>query len=201
MVTLPTAGQANWDVPLNAALTDMDQGAFDPVDVSWVAWNYDPLLITTLTDGTAPASGTVRMVRLPRLPQPTTITNILFSTGGGSGHVSGQNFAGLYDSTGNQVGVSGDITAEFGTAGLKTIPLTTPFSAAAETYYVAILQNAVTTGQLGLASRATNSIANAGLSMAEARFTDGPTGQTSLPATITMSTRTPVVFTTWAAVS
>lgn len=199
-ITLPSIGQTAWGQPLNDALSNMANGSADPGDLGFTQWNYDPIGITILT-GINPASGTVRMVRLPKLPQSATINSVSFFIGSAViTPTAGQCFAGVYNSSGVRLGQSADISGQLGTVGMITFNLTAPLNLPAGDYNAAIVINASGVPSLAACANAHSAAVNGTLPASIARVTDGPTAQTSLPANITMSSRTPIGQATWAGV-
>jgi len=192
-------GSLNWGTPLNTAIANLDRAnSSTALDQGFISWQFDP---ATNMVATALTSGTVTWSKL-WVRQPTTITNVCASIGVvGASLTAGQNFAGLYDSAGTRLGVTADQTAAWGTAGFKEMALTAPVAVTPGYYYVAILANAATVPSFARGSALTASIPNAKLTATDARFATGPTAQTSLPASVTMSTRTLVANALWAAVS
>lgn len=201
MIVLPVTGQLNWDVPLNQALHNLASVSFGPNDHGYLAWSDDVCGPTTSAN---PGVGQVRMVKLPRLPQSVTISNVVAFVGtAGSSLVAGQNFAGLYDAAGTRLGVTADQTAAWGTTGLKSMALTAPVVTTPNAaYWVALVYNGASLSFAASSSvSGFNDLINANLAPATARYTIGPVGQTSLPASITMAARTNSSQSTWAAVS
>lgn len=169
-----------------------------PNDQGFIAWTLDPGLVGGVT---SPASGGVRLGRII-LRRAATISYIWLSVvNAGSGLTSGQSFVGLYSATGTQLAVSADQSTSWASAGIKQIALTSPYSAAAGTYYVALLTNATTQPGFAYASGITNAPANANLTVSTGRSLSGPSSQTSLPASITMSSNTFNTAVYWFAVS
>lgn len=180
-------GSLAWGGPVNTGFTNLDeaQGTV-PLDQALMYWSFDP---ATNMVGTAITSGTVNMAKL-WIRQPTTVNTLSVGiTAAGSALVAGQNFLGLYDAAGNQLGVTADQTANWGTTGYKQAALTAPAPVSAGAHYVALLSNATTTPSFARGSALTSSIANANLTAADGRFTTGPVGQTTLPVSITMGAR------------
>lgn len=193
-------GSAAWGTPLNAAIVELDENQPpQAADQAMIAWQIDP---ATNMVATAITSGTVSWSKL-WIRQPTTITNVCASIGTvGAALVAGQNFAGLYDAAGNQLGVTADQTANWGTVGFKQMALTAPVVIATPgPYYVAILSNAGTTPAFARGSALTATIVNANLTAVDARFATGPAGQTSLPVLVAMAGRTLAGNSLWTAVS
>jgi hypothetical protein len=193
-------GSINWGAPLNNAIVELDEAnnGTTAQDHNMLAWQFD---LASNMVATALTSGTVNMSKL-WIRQPVTITNVCVSIGTvGAALVAGQNFAGLYNSAGIRVGVTADQTANWGTTGFKEMALTAPFAAAAGDYYVAVLSNAGTTPAFARGSALVSSIANANLTATNGRFTTGPAGQTTLPASVVMAARTLTGNALWAGVS
>lgn len=193
-------GSLNWGGPLNTAIANLDRTVGStPQGQDMIAWQFDP---ASNMVGTAITSGTVNWSKL-WIPQPSTITNVCIALSAtGVGLVAGQNFAGLYDDAGIRLGVTADQTAAWGTAGFKEMALTAPVvTTAPGFYYVAVLCNAGTSPPFARGSALTASIPNAKLTTTNARFALGPTLQTSLPASVTLSTRTLTANALWSAVS
>lgn len=196
MITVPTLGSAAWGNPLNVALQRLAASSFNPDDYALSMYNYDP---AEMTAGAAPVSGTIRMIRLPYVTATQTITSIcLHVATAATGGTAARNWVGLYDSTGTRLAVSADATTVFSTAGAKTIALTTPYVASIGRLYAAVLATASTMPQFGVRSTPfTAAAANWNLGANVLRYADGPTGQTTLPATIAMSSLTGSAQTTW----
>jgi hypothetical protein len=158
-----------------------------PDQQGWLAWNYDPVYCSNASNLTTQTVAVARIV----LPTAITVTNIaIYAVNAGATLTSGQSFIGLYDATGTRQAVSADQSAAWVSSGLKTVAMTTPYSAAAGTYFVALLCN----GTTPMGPARTNSsgaiIANAGLTAATFRFGIAASGQTALPASFTPSSMT-----------
>lgn len=192
-------GSINWGTPLNTAIQNLDRAqGTAALDHDLLYWEFDP---ATNMVGSTITSGTVSMSKL-WVRQSVTITNVAVSiTTVGAGLVVNQNFAGLYDSTGTLLSATADQTANWGTVGFKEMALTAPQAVSPGFYYVAVVSNAGTTPAFARGSALTASIANAKLTATNGRFTTGPAGQTSLPASIVMAARTLTGNTLWVAVS
>lgn len=175
---------------------------FNPSDQNLIAWSYDPALPTN--SSAISTSGVLHLVKVV-LRYPATITNVLYQINTiGSTLTSGQSFVGIYDSGGTLRGTSASqSTAWAATTGLYTTPLTASYSAAAGTYFIAFMCQGTTGPALarlnGLAGA--SSTINAGLSAANYRFAINGTGNTSLPASITLSSNTQEGVSYWAALS
>ncbi|HEY5989811.1 MAG TPA: hypothetical protein VIV12_26025 [Streptosporangiaceae bacterium] len=193
-ITLPTIGQSAWGGPLNLAVADVAHTGFNPRDLGYKLWNYDPGDVSTASPG-ALTSGQVRTIKLPRLTQADTLTGLGFVIGTiATTPTAGQCFVGLYTisgTTATRVAVSADISGNLATTGLIKYPFTGTYSAAlGAEMLAAILVNAATPPQLGAKSGVgISSIHNGDLVAASLRVANGPSTQTSLPASIDMTTR------------
>lgn len=200
-ITVPVVGSSGWGPVLNAALEDLQDNGLIANDAAFQSWNYPPFNISIASS--AITSGTVVMMKLPSFVAAKTINSVqLHVTAVAVTPTAGQCFAGIYNAAGTRMGVSADVgsTLTAGT-GLQSFPLTAPVACPAGDYWVALLQNAATPATLGVSSGIGSSSAlNAGLSAASAFFTTGPTAQTSLPANITMASRTLAGQAWWAGV-
>lgn len=193
-------GSLNWGTPLNTAIQNHDR-AFNqttPLDHELLSWNIP---LGTLSGSSGPTSGTVVTVKV-FLRQPATVTNVCIAIGAaGVTLTAGQNFAGLYDSSGILLGTTADQSAVWNSAGFKQMALTAPVVAAAGAYYVGIVSNAATPPTLARGGIITSSVANANLTASDAAWATGPAGQTTLPASITLASRTLSSLPTWVGVS
>lgn len=202
-------GSLAWGTPVNNALASQDlrisdieaQGSLGLGATGFLAVNIDP----AFAGAAVPVvSGTVHMQRID-VPYSILITSLhqAIVTTPGSGLTAGQNFAGLYNSAGTRIGVTADQSVAWTTTGEKNMALTAPVLVTAGAYYVALLANGTTPPAfLRMAQSASvQDIVNHGLTAATARWATGPTAQTSLPASITMASRTFSGLTFIAAVS
>lgn len=185
---LPAHGTLNWDVPLNSILA---QGfnQWVPSDQGFLAWSIDPSQATT---DQAVTAGSVHMMAVPiRQTASISAINVVIITAG-VGLTAGQCFAGVYNSAGTRLGVTADQSGSWNTTGSKMMNLTAPIaSAPAGIYYVAILANFATTAP-GFARENAGAVSgiNTNLTAATFRSAVGATAQTTLPASITMGSRT-----------
>lgn len=201
-IVLPVIGQTSWGDEANACFEQFQDSAIIPNDGGFLSWNYSPQHISAATS--AVVSGTVKMARLPRFTQAKTVSSIWFClTAAAVTPTAGQCFAALYRIDGTRMGVSADISGQLTASGGTLVGwnLTAPVVAAAGDYYAALLQNAATPALLGeSASQGYTDALNAGLTAATALHTDGPTAQTSMPASVTMGSRTRSNQPIWAGV-
>jgi hypothetical protein len=217
------AGTPNWDVPVNQAFIDQDsrittneasimntnnrvtalenRQAPGPAGQGFIAWSSDPAFVA---GGSGAVFGTVYMQKIV-LQNSQSIANIvMFVNTAPTTLTAGQNFAAIFDSAGNRIAITADQSTAWATTGLKTMPLSGgPQVLPAGTYYVAHVGNG--TGTLGF-WRTTNAVINGdainvNLTASNYRASVGATAQTSMPATITMASRTvnPLIF--WYALS
>jgi hypothetical protein len=201
-IVLPVSGSLNWDIPLNLALGTLGNSGMNPNDHGWKLWTNDPL---SCGASDAHTSGSVRMIKLPSAPQSYTLTSVKFFVAAVAvTPTAGQNFAGIYDASGTRLAVSADVTADLTATGMKTWAMTAPIVVAANTpLWVALLFNAATapTGVASAAVSGRETLYNGDLTVATARYTSGPTAQTSLPVSITMASRTLLPRSPWIAVT
>ncbi len=198
-------GTTSWDVPVNAAFVDQDDRitanesdikalednhGFWSSDLGFIAWNFDPGV--GLVGQSAFTAGTVHMMRID-LKGQATVTNIIMGIQtAGVALTADQCFAGIYDASGTRLGITADMSTQWLSVGVQTMPLTSPLALAAGTYYVAVVSNGTTQPSMARSAGATTvgPIMNAGLTVSNARWANDGTSQTSLPTSITMSSRT-----------
>jgi hypothetical protein len=144
---LPTAGTAaQGAVLLPIAATSLLVGE-EPGDRGLIAWTFPPWDITTESACTGELpSGDVGLTKV-YVRQAQTITNIVLAIGNqiGGSLTTGQNYVGLYNSSGGSVAASADQSTAWANTGNKNtslvIPLNTPYAAAAGWYWIAYLCN------------------------------------------------------------
>lgn len=183
------AGTRTWDVPLNAALQDLQDQIesytlFSPLDHNLLAWTMDPALTQ---GGTILTAGVLYLARI-KLPEDSTVTNLITSvTTGGSTLTAGQNFGALYTSAGTLVAITADQSASWTGAGAKTMALAAgPYALTAGTYYAALLANGTTPPTFLRGHGTSTSTLNIGLTAATGRSLTSGTGQTTPPASVTL---------------
>lgn len=224
MVTTPTKNDINWDVSLNAALTGLQAGVdgnaagiaanssrlttiegtangdlvnLQAAEAGYRAMNFpaehmDPT-------GQAPTTGVIYLNKVV-LHQTTSVTNLnVWVSTLGSALTGGQNFMGIYDSSGNRVAQTADQSSVWNTAGWKSVPVVGgPFNLTAGFYWIAILANGVTGLTFGK-SRSSNlsaALVNGFLGANVGRWVTNGTG-TSLPSTITPGSNALSQLTWW----
>jgi hypothetical protein len=183
-ITVPVIGSTPWGTTLNNNLGDLAQSGFNPPDLGYKAWTFDPEHAGS--NGTALTSGTVRWVRLPRFTRAESITGLGFVLGAAAvGPAAGQCFVALYTLAGVRVAVSGDVGASMVATGLIKFPFTGVYAAAAGDYVATLLFNGGTGPSLGGSyAGGANSVVNGDLTLFSLRVANGPTLQTSMPASI-----------------
>jgi hypothetical protein len=185
------AGTTQWDVALNAALQDLQDQitgmGFRPADHNLKAWTFDPAIAQSAA---APAAGVLHLGKI-KLGTASSVTNIIATvTATGSGLTSGQNFAGLYNSSGTLIATTADQTSSWGSAtAAKTMALTGgPYTLAAGTYYGALLANGTTPPSFLTGHATSQSTLNIGLTTG--RYLTSGSGLTTLPSSVTLASGT-----------
>jgi hypothetical protein len=181
----------------NASTARGNLGIVDtvPADASLVTWAFPPWASSSAGPGN---SGFTYYMRV-KIPAAATVTGVrLYQTAAGATLTSGQCLAGLYDSSGNRVAVSADQSTAWGTGSQanKDAPFTSQYSAAAGYYWIALLFNG-TTGP-SWPKGAPSGAANAGWSAAPFPVLISGSGQTSLPASVTLTSLSTTVSAFWA---
>lgn len=200
-------GSLAWGASVNAAFTSQDsrisalEAAGDaPSSQGLKAAPFD----VALSNGSiALVSGTVYMVEVVITAPVTLNSAVAVAFTAGSALTAAQNFAGLYNAAGTRVAVTADQTTAWGTAGVKTMNFTAPVAVTPGRYYVALLSNGTTPPAFlrGLSAGAIPQALNIGRTAADGRWTTGPTAQTTLPASVTMASRTLAAAALWAGVA
>jgi hypothetical protein len=168
---------------------------YTPADHSLVAWSGDPAAMVNVSAFT---NGTLYLSKV-LLRKAATISKLWYNcTTAAVSPVAGQNFIGLFDSSGTllaSASIDGNLTANV----VHSISIT-PQNLAAGSYWVGMITNASTPPQFARSSG--NNLMNAGLTAANYRFAVNGTGRTSMPATITPgSNSVSGVISLWTAIS
>lgn len=160
-----------------------------------IAWNYDSEVAGTefLVTG-----GTVYLHKII-IPVASTITNILLGVTT-AGNTLTYARAALYNSAGTQVGITASQTTNWASTGSQVMALTTPYSAAPGTYWVATLTTGTTQPKFAV-SPGFRAAYEAGVSGATLRHGANATGQASLPATVTLASNTSTSDSMWVGLS
>jgi hypothetical protein len=166
---------------------------FDPTDHGYTGWTCDTQFAGSST--ILATAGVVYAAKI-KLPVAATVNSIAcrITTAGGT---LTNAFIGLYDSTGTRRAVSADKSAVWNVAGYYENAMTTPYAAAAGTYYAAVVVGSATT--LPTFARSANSnILNDGLTAAGGfRAWSSGTAQTALPSSVTLSGTTAMNQNLW----
>lgn len=200
-IVLPVAGSADWDVPLNLALTTLDTNVATarrgskPADQNFLGWGYDPEHASSTNILT---SGTVYLHKL-WLSSGTTVTNLGWTiTTAGATLTAGQSLMGLYNAAGSRLAQTADQAAAWTSTGFKYPALTGSVAIATSAYYYVAILSVGTTPPTGASSPGLQTTYNANVTGANLRHAVGATAQTSLPASITMASNTSTGVSTWA---
>lgn len=164
---------------------------FGPGDHGLLAWTMDPG--ASSANGTNLSAGFIYMLQVV-LRQPATISKINLVLGAaGATLTANQCLAGLYDSSGNRVAITADMSTTWNSAGNKTMNLTSSYTAAPGKYYIALLFNGTTSPTFACGSTlgAAFTPGNANLSAGSYRWCRSASGQTTLPASVVLSGYTP----------
>lgn len=146
-------------------------------------WTFDP----SLSSGAAHLNeGTVYLQKF-FVPLRNTLSSMMFNVINAANAPSAA-YVGLYSVSGTLLAVSANTSSSFTSVGMKTVPFTVPYDAQPGYYYTAQL---VVAGP-GLGPDLSNAggsvgMNNVNLSGATLRSATGPTGQATLPSSITMS--------------
>lgn len=186
-----------------------------PSSLGLKAYNF-PFYLATGTGSAVTTAGALYLAKIP-IVGGTLVTNVYIKIAtAASGLTTGQNFVGLYNSSGVRVATSADMTATIGTnTGVITCPMAAAYTTpASDYYYVAMFFNAGTTQPVlstyaGFATVTTDvatfgSATTFGNTAAKYPFAVSSTGgnTTALPASITMSGNTATgAYTLWTGVN
>jgi hypothetical protein len=187
---------------LASRTTDLEQGRSDrPADQNLLAWTYNPDMAGHVTaQSSGGVAGRITLVRIILRKQITWTSTWIGLAGVDTAATLSNCYLGTYDSAGNRVGVTADLSSQLvNSANAKALPfaLTSPFTAAAGTYYIALLLNGSwTTNTFTLKASGAGISVNAGLAAPNLRYSNLLTGQTSLPPTLTLANQATNIITT-----
>jgi hypothetical protein len=176
----------------SAATVDIDDVYISDVPLrhSHLEWNYDPVLAQN--SATASTSGSIYLMKISA-KKGGLVSNIIMAIAGTAPTLmtAGQNFAGIYDDTGTRIAITADLAATWGSTGLKTCAVTVPVTIqGGRDYYVALLPNSTGVLPTFVSVGGAVTVPNATLSNALQRFSVNGTGQTALPASVTLASNT-----------
>ncbi|MFJ3794925.1 hypothetical protein ACIPSJ_01415 [Streptomyces sp. NPDC090088] len=180
-------------------VSSVNPGMWRPADQGLLAWTMDPASCTP--SGSSLSAGYIYFTKII-LRNAATIASLCAVVGtAGSTLTSGQCLAGLYSTSGTRLAVTADMSTTWNSAGDKSMALTSSYAAAAGSYYIALLFNGTTSPVFAAGSSlgASFTPGNAHLSAGSYRFCRSGSGQTSLPASFTMSGATPDANNIWTA--
>jgi hypothetical protein len=170
-----------------------------PTDQNLLAWTYDPNMAGHVTaQSNAGVAGRITLVRII-LREAITWSNVWIGLAGiDAAAVLSNCYLGVYDSGGTLKGATADISSSLMTgATAKALPLTASFSAAAGTYFIAMLLNGTwATNSLTFKGSGAGISVNAGLSAPNLRYSNMLTAQTSLPSSLTLASQTTTIINT-----
>lgn len=113
------------------------EAAFTPAEYGLLTWTFDP---SEATDNHTLSSGSTYLTKF-KVPETITISEVLLEIVTAGATLSYAR-VGIYDHDGKLLGISGDQTTAWTTTGIKTMPMTTPFTlpgGPGKTAYFAIL--------------------------------------------------------------
>jgi len=193
-VTVPTPVAAT--SPATKAYADgiVDMGASD---WGYLAWNW-PIFMApggTLLSTNASA-GQLTVIRVP-IHKAMTVNNIhMYITAAGSGLTAGNNFAGLYSSSGAKLAATVDQSTNWASTGMANMALASAQAVSGTHVYVALFFNGTTSPTFARANN--TAVANLGRTGAAAFYAKtsdtGLTNAASLPANLGTFTEIGVSF-------
>ncbi|WP_078878715.1 collagen-like protein [Streptomyces sp. NRRL B-24720] len=183
--------------------TALEQTQSDlPSEQGLLAWTYDPNQAGHVTaQSNAGVAGRITLVRLILRKQITWSNIWLGLAGVDAAAVLANCYLGVYDSSGTLKGATADIsTSLMSGAVAKPLALAAPFTAAAGTYFIAMLLNGTwATNSLTFKASGAGSSTNAGLAAPNLRYSNMLSAQTTLPASLALSGQTTTIINTgWA---
>ncbi|WP_430378413.1 hypothetical protein [Streptomyces sp. B1-3] len=186
--TLGTANVTTAAVSGALAVSGNALGEDTPARHGLVAWAYDPVIATT---GLTLTGGTVYLSTV-YVASSTNVTKLYWHVStAASGVTAGQNFVGLYDSTGARLATINTDSVITGTGTMTTIIPSTAVTAGSF-YWVAQVSNATTPYTTVRATGVTSvgTLVTVGQTATAYRFAINGTSQTSLPTSITPASNT-----------
>ena len=154
-----------------------------PSDLGVITWTSDP--INAGAGAGALTSGQIFLAAFWIRKTVTIASMAVAIQTAGTTLTSGQNFAGVYNASGTQMGVTADQTTAWGGGvGTYDMALTSSFSATPGLYWAALLSNATTCPNFRGTTPAIT-LVQIGQSAAQSRVGRFGTAQTTLPASIT----------------
>lgn len=170
-----------------------------PSEQNLLDWTYDPDEAGHVTAQTnAGVAGRITLTRV-NFRRPHTISTIWVGVSGVDvSAVLSNCYLGIYDAAGNLKAVTADLSAPLmNSANAKPMgfPVITPFTAVPGFHYMAMLLNGTwTLNNFTFKSSGAGVTANAGLAAPNLRYANMLTGQTALPATLSMAGQTSTII-------
>lgn len=197
----PIAGGAVTATSLTVAGNGV-KGSDDPQipgDHGFTAWSF-PIYGGT-AGGVLAVAGTLYLTRIRRVPAGT-ISNITVHIGAAGVTLTvGQCFAALFDAAGALRGVTADQAAAWGSTGIKTMALTSPYVNAAGDYYAGFWFNGTTGPNMMRGSQGiSGSQINPGMTIGNYNAATSSTGLTTTPPD-PFAAQTASTFWFWVALS
>lgn len=179
----------------NTNITALQGRWNDSAIQNFISWNYDS---EAQNGGNSLTLGTVFLHKI-YIPAGVSINNLGTNvTTAGSALTYAR--AALFNGSGTQLGLSVDQTTLWTSTGFKVNALSAPVAiSTAGFYYVALLNTGTTAAQMSSTPGTSNAF-NANTTGATLRHATGPTGQTSMPASITMSSNISTGASIWVTV-
>ena len=164
---------------------DGPPSSITPADVGYKAWSYDP----TLASGATATTAGVLWLQRVQIRKPVSVTKLYYGVVSiaGLSLTSSQCFAGLFDSTGQRVAVTADISAGF-TAGNSELAFTLTGAVTLQPgyYWAAMLLNGSTLPTLARCQGQIGGLGNSQVGSAK-RFGTVLSAQTTMPTSFTPS--------------
>lgn len=159
-------------------LNPLVRSDFVPEDHGLSVWSFDAAMAQLAV--VLPTAGRLTTIRL-KVPRPVLVTDLCILIGtAGATLTANQNFAMLFDESGNRVGLTADQSTAWTGTGFVAMALTTPVQVNGPTCTVGMYYNGTTSPALRTPGSATAS-GNAGLATASSRFGLSTTGLTTTP--------------------
>lgn len=182
--------------PYNGNTGDPHGSVFEPGDNGLMAHTFPVTDMLANTTFFTTVTSTLYMAKL-KLDRPATPANIVIAVQTAGLTYTSSDVA-LFNNTGTRLAVSASQNAVFTSTGIKTIAIS-PGALTPGYYHVAIRQTATTPAKFwGFAPSI--DLGNAGLGASDARWAS-VASQTTMPSSVTMSSRVASTNYTWAALS
>jgi hypothetical protein len=184
---------------LQYPLTTVNRVDFTHEDHGFLSWTADPGLISGA--GFSLGAGKVYLSKLKIVNRSTVVSNLhYFVTTAGTTLTAGQCFVGLYNASGTLLAGSADQATAMASTGAKAAAIT-PQTLAVGNYYVGLLANGTGTLPSVAGSAGNSSVTSVGLTTGTARALDTATGNTALPASITLGAQNQNIAVRWCGLS